>query len=68
MTRIRWCDAKPAAGTYADWPGTAHPIMSNLTLELDSWILAPDGPVPSPLLAEIRAEMGGRWVQMWTHN
>ncbi|WP_297370410.1 hypothetical protein [Cryobacterium sp.] len=42
--------------------------MSNLTLELDSWILAPDGPVPSPLLAEIRAEMGGRWVQMWTHN
>jgi hypothetical protein len=52
---------------YADWIGTAHPIMSNLTLELDAWMVFQDDPASPPLLAEIREEMGGRWIHMWFH-
>jgi hypothetical protein len=52
---------------YLDWPGTSHPIMSNLTLALDSWMIPRDDTAASSLVAEIRAEMGGRWLQMWTH-
>jgi hypothetical protein len=52
---------------YLDWPGTSHPIMSNLTLVLDSWMIPLDDTTPSSLVAEIREEMGGRWLQMWTH-
>lgn len=51
---------------YADWIGTAHPIMSNLTIGLDRWMIS-DSPSSPPLLAEIREAMGGRWVHMWQH-
>jgi len=62
------CESCGRDVAYVDWRGTAHPIMSNLTLELDSWMLNSDGPDASPLLTEIREEMGGRWVQMWFHR
>jgi len=52
---------------YADWIGTAHPIMSNLTIGLDRWMIG-DSPTSPPLLAEIREAMGGRWVHMWQHG
>jgi len=53
---------------YRDWVGTAHPIASNLTLELDDWDIQSDSPSAPPLLAEIREEMGGTWVFMWSHT
>ena len=57
IVRCKNCDREVA---YADWIGTAHPIMSNLTVELDAWMVFQDDPKSPPLLAEIREEMGGR--------
>ena len=61
------CDGCDRGVAYLDWPGTSHPIMSNLTLALDAWMIPSDDTTPSSLVSEIRAEMGGRWLQMWTH-
>jgi hypothetical protein len=62
------CEECGRTVAYTDWPGTEHPIMSNLTLEFDSWMNGSDGDHPSVLLTEIREEMGGRWLAMWHHS
>ena len=60
------CGSCGRAVAYADWVGTQYPIRSNLTIELESWFF-PDQPAPQPMVADITAEMGGRWRYMWSH-
>ena len=59
------CESCGREVAYLDWIGTAHPIMSNLTLELEYWSVS-DNP-PCPLFAEIRAQFGGRWLHIQKH-